>query len=168
LPVTILAAAVSQVFLAEVARASCEHRAKSVTIGVTALLAAVGVPLYLGLFVIGPEVFHVIFGPGWTNAGQYARWMAPALMLRLMTNTLSVLLAVGQRFGESIVFTMSELALMLAALWLGYQYGSVLTFVVASTAFSIPLHVASFWRFGRVVGVGLREVVFGALLPIFV
>ena len=38
---------------------------------------------------------------------------------------------------------------------------------MASTAFSIPLHVASFWRFGRVVGVGLKEIVSDTLLPIF-
>lgn len=165
-PVSMLATSVSHVFLAEMARDRGTPRARELTIGVTTMMAAIGLPFYAGVAILGTDTFKLVFGSHWGEAGYYARWLAPAIFLRLIANTLSTLLTVGQRFGESLLFTALEISIVLLAIWIGSLNASMAAFVVTSVVASIPLSFASLWRFGRVADLGLAELITKALVPV--
>jgi len=42
----------------------------------TALLVAIGLPMFGLVFLFGPALFKVIFGPRWEQAGEYASWLS--------------------------------------------------------------------------------------------
>jgi O-antigen/teichoic acid export membrane protein len=166
LPVTLLSAAVSQVFFAEIAQASDSQKMRETTQSVADLLLTIGLPLYLGLLVIGPRAFSLFFGVVWTGAGQYAVWLAPMLILRLVGSSLSSLLTVGGRYAEALFFTVVELCTSIVCIWIATVYNSIEAFLISSMVFSIPLGVLSIWRFVRVAQLRTLRLLYDALFPI--
>jgi len=75
-------------------------------------------------------------------------------------------LMIGGRYREAVLFTALELLLTMGAIWLGAWTNSIEWFVVSFAAISIPLQVASLWRFARVADIGLVELFLRSILPI--
>jgi len=166
LPISMLSNSVSQVFFAEIARSPDKEHMKAVTRDVTRMMTAAGFPIYIGLAVVGPQAFGLAFGQRWTEVGLYARWLAPAVFLRLIASTLSTLLTVGNRFGESFLFTLIELLAVLLSIGVGVRHQSLMSFVVVSGITSLALTIAAIWRFARVADLNLFDLLVDALVPV--
>jgi O-antigen/teichoic acid export membrane protein len=166
LPVSVLSAAVAQVFLAEVARNRDQASVQTMTRGVATLMCALGAPIYLGMVVVGPDIFALCFGDRWEAAGACARIMAPALLLRMVATTLSTLLTIGERYAEALFCTAIELAGTVWAVWIGVQANSITVFVLMLSLISVPFHLLALWRFSRVVSIRLQELLLGCFGPV--
>jgi O-antigen/teichoic acid export membrane protein len=166
LPISMVAMAVSQVFFSEISTSKDEGHTKMITLGLAMLIFALGFPVYVGLIIVGPSSFSFVFGEAWFDAGIYAQLLAPMLLFRLVANCLSSLLTVGRRFREALFFTVAELIAVLVALWLGAVWNSMMVFVSIFAILSIPLNIASLWRFTRVARVQLRDLSTSAFIPI--
>lgn len=89
-PIGFIALAVSQVNLKTVSemihrREDIRRYLRRTTLYLT-LIASVPMTI---LMLFGPALFEFVFGPDWREAGQYARILAPALLLRFVVSTLS-------------------------------------------------------------------------------
>ena len=88
LPVTLVAAAVSQVFVAETARlARVQPSEMRVMFGrTTRVLALLAAGPFLLLAILAPILAGLIFGEAWRDAGLYVAILAPMFYLQLVTS----------------------------------------------------------------------------------
>jgi O-antigen/teichoic acid export membrane protein len=88
LPVTLVAAAVSQVFVAETARLAREEpSAMRVLFGrTTRTLALVAIGPFVLMALLAPILSGLVFGEAWRDAGFYVAILAPMFYLQLVTS----------------------------------------------------------------------------------
>ena len=99
LPVTLLGAAVAQVFVGELARAARGDpgRVRSLFVSTSRRLAIVGLIVAGPFVVLGPQLFSLVFGSAWLHSGQYAQALAVSLATQLVAAPLSPALVVFER-----------------------------------------------------------------------
>lgn len=83
-------------------------------------LALLGLPVGVVLAVTGPELFAVVFGASWREAGAIAAAMAPWLVVTLVVSPLSRVAVVYRGQGQKLVYD----GLLLGAIVGGVAWGS--------------------------------------------
>jgi len=150
LPTMLVAQAVGQVFLSRAATTSREpERLRQLTERTALVLFACGLPVFAALALGGPQLFAVVMGSRWEQAGRYAQVLAPWFVVWLVSNPLSGLLSVREWQVSALVFTAFEFALRLGSLLIGAHYGSPMLAVVLLSASGVVISVASIVRFMR-------------------
>lgn len=98
IPLTLISGAVSQVFL-KTARDELETygTAKKTFVRTFLILTALSIPIFLMLYLLATDMFRVIFGPEWKEAGEYASLLTPLLITRFIISPLSLLLIVREK-----------------------------------------------------------------------
>lgn len=98
-PVALLSGAVGQVFLSEAATlASSSHsQLPGLFKAVTRKLFWIALGPVTLLAVLAPGIFRVCFGPDWTEAGLYARILAPLLLAQFVITPVAQSLIVVER-----------------------------------------------------------------------
>lgn len=112
-PTTVIGEAVAQVFTGESSAALREPKgalAPMVRYTVGRLLMVGALPTVL-LGVAAPWLFGAVFGPGWVEAGDYARVLALAYLAQFAVNPISGMLQILERQGRSLVWTGVRLVL---------------------------------------------------------
>jgi O-antigen/teichoic acid export membrane protein len=114
LPMTLLGSAIAQVFYQRTAelRSNPENLSKSVEL-VFRRLSALGLFPAVILGIAGPELFRIIFGANWVEAGRYAQILSPWMFILFISSPLSNLFATLER---------QELALMVNSVILGTRF----------------------------------------------
>lgn len=159
LPMSLVTAAVSQVFFGEAARmAAANSNLHQLARGAAISLFVFAIPTYGVVLVAGPELFTAVLGNEWAEAGRYSRIMAPWLLLAAVAGPLSSLLLVGRRERESLLFTALDVLLKSAALVAGASFGSLALGVLFLTLVMVPMNISALWRILRVATVHLREL----------
>jgi O-antigen/teichoic acid export membrane protein len=125
----------------------------------TVSLLVFAIPTYMIVAVAGQALIQVVFGPQWALAGLYAQILAPSLIFWSVASPISSLLLVGRRERESLAFTAAELGLKIGAFAIGALVGSLTVGIVALSAVTIAIDTGALWRFLRVPGVRLGELV---------
>jgi O-antigen/teichoic acid export membrane protein len=154
-PMGLVGQSVRQALLPKAADQARTGRGSEILLGrLTLGLAALAfIPAVL-VVTVGPWIFHTVLGPGWREAGEYARWMAVWLYFGFI-NVPAVVVAQAHRMQRGLFFY--DLALLVGragALGAGALAGSVLLavglFAAVGALFNLGLIVA--------VGVALRRV----------
>lgn len=146
LPMSLVGAAIGQVFFASAAQARREGGLAPLVAGLHARLAHIGLPPALILALIGPELFAFVFGAEWRQAGEFARWMAPWLYLVFVSSPLSTLFAVMERQREALVFQFILLISRVAAILFGALQGDLmLTIILFAMASALCYAGLLFW-----------------------
>ncbi|MGZ8502172.1 MAG: oligosaccharide flippase family protein [Candidatus Limnocylindrales bacterium] len=160
LPASLVAAAASQVFFGEASlRRADPRRLHELAHSVSVSLFVFSIPTYAIVMVCGQALIQTVFGPQWQQAGQLAQVLAPSLVLWAVASPISALLLIGRRERESLAFTAAELAVRAGALVIGAALHSLLLGIVILSAAGVLLGLASVWRFLRVAGVSLGQLV---------
>lgn len=115
IPLTLLGTAVSRVFFVEASERVREGSVTALTLAVYERLVSLAiVPLAL-LVVAGPELFRLVFGPDWTEAGRYAQILVAWFVLAGITSPLTRLFDVLERQRLDLVTGVIGFALLAAA-----------------------------------------------------
>ena len=150
--------AVAQVFYARVSREDRLDVAVTTSAVYRSLVALGAWPMVL-LAVGGQQLFAFVFGEAWAEAGTYAQWLAPWLLLVFVTSPLSTLVFVRERQGAELIFQIILLVVRTASLVAGWAIGSatvaIALFGIASAASWGPYML---WLL-RLGGVNVREAV---------
>jgi O-antigen/teichoic acid export membrane protein len=84
-------------------------------------MVAIGIVPFSVVFALGPDIFTVVFGPEWTEAGSYARWLSILALTQLITSPVSQTLYLMERQGLQLVWdigrTVVTVAPLLWAMW---------------------------------------------------
>jgi O-antigen/teichoic acid export membrane protein len=120
LPMTLLGSALAQVFYQRTAelRSNPEKLSKSVEL-VFRRLAAVGLFPAVVLGIAGPELFRIIFGANWLEAGRYAQILSPWMFILFISSPLSILFATLERQELALIVNSIILGSRIAALVIG-------------------------------------------------
>jgi O-antigen/teichoic acid export membrane protein len=117
LPMTLVGNALAQAFYQRSAelRSNPVNLSKSVEL-VFRRLAAIGLFPALVLGIAGPELFSIIFGANWIEAGRFAQILSPWMFILLITSPLTILFATLER---------QELALIVNIIILSTRFGAL-------------------------------------------
>jgi O-antigen/teichoic acid export membrane protein len=128
-PMQMLGQSIGQVFVTDAAAAHREGRLAPLAADIHRRLAHIGAPPLLVLFIAGPELFSLVFGAQWRDAGVFARWLAPWLYLVFVTSPLTSLYSVLERQASGMLFQGILLTVRVAAIVAGATRGDVATAV---------------------------------------
>lgn len=126
MPMSIIGDAVGKVFFANGAEAYRKGTLGSLVLNVHQKLAVLAMPPALVLIVAGPQLFALIFGAQWQQAGEFTRWMAPWLYLVFITSPLSTLFSIMEKQRQGLVFQVFLVTLRVAAILAGAWYGDLI------------------------------------------
>lgn len=128
-PIQLLGQAISNVFFSNAAQAQREGNLRPLVAGIHSRLSHIAMPPILVLLIAGPELFRLLFGPEWREAGVFVQWMAPWLYLVFITSPLSSLLDVFDRQATVMAFQGLLLIVRVAAITAGAWIGDITTAV---------------------------------------
>lgn len=160
MPISLIGNAVGSVFLSSAPAAQRNGKLKELIEQVHTRLAMVGALPLVVLVFYGPQLFEILFGAEWRQAGNYAQWMAPWIYLQFQWSPLSIL---------ANVLELQRQALISQALTFAFRFGVLLTAPLFSESadfgialFSIVSALTYFFRmawFAGKAGVSLKSLI---------
>lgn len=103
-PMNLIGQAIAKVFFSEASEAIRVGKISSLTEKVYVRLLQVGTPLILIIGLAAPEVFSLVFGDKWREAGVYTQWLAPFIFLVFITTPMGTLPSVLGKQKQELVF----------------------------------------------------------------
>jgi O-antigen/teichoic acid export membrane protein len=88
-----------------------------------ARLLLVGLVPAVVLIAAGPQLFSFVFGPDWVQAGVYARYLAPGLLVQLVTSPLAATTTILERQGLQLLVDVLRVALVVGTFVLARRLG---------------------------------------------
>ena len=140
LPMTLVGKAIADVFMPDAVEALRESRLRDSVALVQKNLARIALPPAAILFIVAPDVFRIVFGPDWEEAGHMVRWLTPMLFLQFIVSPLSRIFLVLER---------QKLGLILQGNLFVLRLGSL----VITGFFSVTFLNAVFW-YGMASAIG--------------
>lgn len=142
MPMSVLGEAIGKVFFSNAAEAYREKRLAPLVEKIHGLLSEIAMPATLLLVIAAPEIFALVFGESWREAGQIARYMAPWLHIVFVSSPLSTLFEVMERQQLAMAFqagllTIRVVAILIGAYWLRALLPTVILFSLVSALFWI-------------------------------
>jgi len=136
LPVAMVAGAVSQVFTADLSAALRDGGTRPVKLfrGVVRRMALLAVGPALLVALLGPVAFEWLFGPAWAQAGDFARVMAPLIVVVLVTTPVNMAIMLAGYQKVQLAWEVLRLVAMAIA-WVGLTQAGV------SPTWAVAVHV---------------------------
>lgn len=124
-PLNVLGDSISSVYIAQSARDRYTDRKLMRRRGDQIAVALVGISVVIvgALLLVGPEVFSVVFGSRWREAGTYSAFVAIAACARFAFKPSSSIFDVLERQGVALWLTALRICLVVAALWVSSACG---------------------------------------------
>lgn len=94
LPTSLIGNAIGSVFLSTAPQAHREGTLAELVKSLHAKLSLAGAAPLVVLLFFGPDLFALVFGEQWRQAGVYSQWMAPWIYLQFQWSPLSMLASV--------------------------------------------------------------------------
>jgi O-antigen/teichoic acid export membrane protein len=147
LPLSLIGAAVAQVYLAELSRAARAdtRRARALFLKASKNLAVIGAAGSLVVLVLGPKAFSVLFGEKWESSGSYAQAMAIAMAAQLVAAPLSQTLIVFGRQVLQLIWDVSRALIVTGAVVLSALAGASAATAIWSVGVSSTTMYAASW-----------------------
>lgn len=135
LPMSLIGTAVGQVFFSSAAEAHRAGNTASLIVRIYDNLAHIAMPPTVILIMVGPDLFALVFGESWRQAGEFARWMAPWLFSVFVSSPLSTLFSVMEKQIAGLSFQLLLLFSRIGAIGVGaYCNDLILTVILFSNA----------------------------------
>ena len=119
LPLLLIGRAVAQVFFQRASAARIEGALAPVVRGTHERLVSLGLLPTIVLAFIGPEMFRLVFGWYWEEAGIYAQILSLWCFCKFVCSPMSMLWVVLERQGLGLVFNVGLVVSRLASLLIG-------------------------------------------------
>jgi O-antigen/teichoic acid export membrane protein len=143
MPMTLIGMAIADVFFSQAPVAHRNGQLAPLVAGIHEKLAQIAMPPALILIIAGPELFSLIFGHSWRQAGEFAQWMAPWIYLVFITSPLSRLYLVLEKQAQGMLFDGSLFGVRILTILIGSHYENVML-TVSLFSFGSALCYAGF------------------------
>lgn len=114
-PMSLVGAAIGQVYLSRAAEELRQGRLESVTVETLSYLKRTGVGPLLAAGIAAPFVFEPVFGAGWERAGWLVAWMTPWFVLQFLSVPLGMSLHVTGHQRRALVLQAFGLVVRVAS-----------------------------------------------------
>ena len=174
LPVGVVGRAVTQVFFQQ-ASAIGDNRAElsALVERIFGLLVSVLMLPVLLLSILGPDVFTIVFGEHWRDAGVYAQIMGFSILVQFISSPVLSLFNVLGRQKQALLFNLLLLGLRGAALVAGGLTGSIILTIVFYVVGDVAGRLCKFHYVFVLSGLRSRALMliagkaFGLAMPFF-
>lgn len=119
LPMSFIGGSISQVFFQRASEAKTKGTISSLVENVFRLLVIIGMFPILTITVVGSEVFSVIFGKIWTEAGVFAQILSIWAFVWFISSPLSTLWVILEKQEFGLKITSLNLITRIVSLWIG-------------------------------------------------
>ena len=124
-PSVLFGQAIATVFFPTIARMTREGRpTTTAVISVATVLISVAWPIFGVTFLLGPELFTLVFGTEWRDAGIAAAILSPWLAVNLVSSPISSVAMVRDRLRQLLGLGFLEASMRFAALAFGATFSS--------------------------------------------
>jgi len=130
IPLSLVGSAVASVFFVHAAEAHRDERLTEVTVTVHQRLVMLGLFPTAALTLAGPDVFEVVFGAPWREAGVFMQYLGPWLFLASVASPLTRLFDVLERQRLDFATSVVMFLVMTGALMAGGRTGDVTTMLL--------------------------------------
>jgi O-antigen/teichoic acid export membrane protein len=116
-PISFLSSSLGRVFYREAAVSFGTRRLEDLAVRLMRMLADLATPLFMVIAFWAPDLFGVVFGAQWVEAGYYASVMVPAAYCSLYTSWTGRIYEVARKQQVSLLIQLSADAGRLALVW---------------------------------------------------
>ncbi|NYT38951.1 lipopolysaccharide biosynthesis protein [Allopusillimonas soli] len=163
MPMTVLGSAIAHVLLANAPQAHRDGELGSMVAIVYGRLSHIAMPAVLALMMVAPDLFALVFGQEWREAGLLAQCMAPWLYMRFVASPLSTLIPALEKQREGLVFYAAVFALRIIAIVIGGLSNSLtMAVVLLSLASVLSWGAYLIWITGQ-IGNSIRNLAWTSL-----
>ena len=146
----LIGSSVAQVFYQQFASCAANRTAAKRMLKKTWLsLFAIGIVPFSVLFIFGPAIFNLIFGPSWREAGLMASILAPLYLLTFISSPTSTAFRVLGLLKYALFFGLYVFLTRFLAVIIGYYFRSFyvgLYFLVGFEVFQLVGYNVLIWR----------------------
>lgn len=132
LPTSFMSSSIAEVFRE---RASREYRRRGtcheIYVKTLISLALTGLLPFTCLFVAAPNLFAVVFGEPWREAGEYVRWLSVMYYFGFVSSPLSYVYFITHRQVEDLLLHVYMLVSTIISMYLGFWIFEEVIYVVA-------------------------------------
>lgn len=137
IPSSLIGTAVGQVFLSNAVEAN-KHRDLHISVEkIYTTLSYFGLPVAMIIVVVGPDMFSLVFGELWREAGEFARWMAPWIYIQFVTSPLSLVYTILEEQRRGLIFQLLLFILQAIALFTGILFNDLKNTIILVSGASI-------------------------------
>lgn len=160
MPVNILSKSVLDVFKQKATEDfNKEGSCRGVFVKTLVGLVAIGLIPFSILLILGPQLFALVFGEQWQEAGRFAQILTPMLFMKFIVNPLSYTFYIAQKQNIDFLFQTLLLALTLVALVIGVISESITVTLVSFTVSSCIIYlIYLFFSFRYSGGLSAQKV----------
>jgi O-antigen/teichoic acid export membrane protein len=158
LPMSLIGSAISQVFFQRAAVAKLEGNLSKIVEDTFLRLSLIGIFPILFLAFMGKDLFTVVFGPAWAEAGVYVQILALWTFFVFITAPICTLFSVLERQGTFLIFNACLFAARAAALAVGGLKGDPHIALGLFSAVGVVAWAGLCLWLLREVGVSIREI----------
>lgn len=123
-PMSFIGNSISQVFFQRATEAKSDGTLSSLVENIFRLLVIVGMFPILTLTIVGSDLFSIIFGEIWTEAGVYAQILSIWTFVWFISSPLSSLWVIFEKQELGLRITSINLVTRIVSLWIGGMLGS--------------------------------------------
>ena len=142
-PMGLLSRSVSSVFYERASKAYTEKRDLYGLVKNAYLkLAQIGIVPFVLLFMFAPNLFAIIFGSEWREAGMYTQILIPWLFIVFLTSPLTPVITILGKLGEYVIFEILLFLSRVLSIALGfYVFDSPVVSIVLFSSVGIVFNV---------------------------
>lgn len=133
LPMSFIGSSISQVFFQRASEANAEGTLSTLVESVFRLLVLIGLFPMLSLTIVGSDVFSVLLGKNWVEAGVYSQIMSIWALIWFISSPLSTLYIILEKQQFGLKYNLINFSTRLLSLLIGGFYGNArLTLILFS------------------------------------
>lgn len=157
IPSAFIAASIGEVYRQEAAASfNRDGHCRSIFIKTAKRLALLGSVPALAAVIAAPTLFPIVFGEAWVEAGKIAAILGALVFFQTVGSTLSYTVLLTKMYRADLIWQLSRLIVVVAAIYAGYYFfNSLLHSVVFLVAGFCVMYIAHFAMQYRAAG-GLR------------
>jgi O-antigen/teichoic acid export membrane protein len=140
-PVQLVAESVGKVFYIAAIKQTRDKRLPSLVKAAFTILIRISLLPFIVLTIISPELFIVIFGNEWAEAGVYLQLMAVWLLSSFIFVPLMTLFAALNKHKADLVFQIALVTARLVGIYIGATLNSPLLSIAAFSIFSALIYI---------------------------
>lgn len=126
MPSILIGSAISQVFFQHAAVAQNDGTLTRVVRKTFTQLMALGLFPILLVMITGKDIFSVVFGSRWAEAGVYAQILAPWVLLNFVSSPISTIFSIMEMQGKFLLFNSVLLGTRVVSLVIGGLLNSIM------------------------------------------
>jgi lipopolysaccharide exporter len=157
MPMSLIGGAIAQVFFQRASEAYLQGTLTQLVENIFAVLLKLSVLPMLLLAVVGEELFLMIFGAAWSEAGVYAQILSIWIIFWFISSPLSTIISVREKFTIGLGMTILNFSTRFLSLIIGGVLGSAILAMILFSVSGVLVYGFACFVFLKLAGVSVLK-----------